>query len=265
MERKYETNNKRRLVKLYTVQLYSCLIVNSEFVTLMSNCSKTKVVFVGFSKEDFWEWQFPPTHILRPVRSRGRYTISPYLSNWVSMAFSGCKAWPLISFNAKLSLLDHVIATSHGWLRYTDSFVFARKISSDRTKQNLAHYRSRLFIELKERGPKFSDKTQSSSFAITRRKSRSVLKFSTFPMQKSLKSWSGAFCVTFVECSSRHLLALFSFSFGQDRLSQLRLIDTLLRKYDRRATPTNEIGEKRRPHAIHALCTSTRGTDCAKR
>ena len=53
MERKYETNNKRRLVKLYTVQLYSCLIVNSEFVTLMSNCSKTKVVFVGFSKEDF--------------------------------------------------------------------------------------------------------------------------------------------------------------------------------------------------------------------
>jgi hypothetical protein len=36
----------------------------------------------------------------------------------------------------------------------------------------------------------------------------------------------------------------FRFSFGQDRLSNLRLIDTLLRKYDRRATPTNKIGKQ---------------------
>ena len=43
-----------------------------------------------------------------------------------------------------------------------------------------------------------------------------------------------------------HIFSCPHSSFGQDRLSQLRLIDTLLRKYDRRATPTNEIGEKKR-------------------
>ena len=30
---------------------------------------------------------------------------------------------------------------------------------------------------------------------------------------------------------------------GQDRLSDLKIIDQLLRTYDRRATPTNKIGE----------------------
>ena len=36
---------------------------------------------------------------------------------------------------------------------------------------------------------------------------------------------------------------LLIFRFTQDRLSNLRIIDQLLRKYDRRATPTNKIGK----------------------